>query len=180
MRCKSKALETGAILVDLPGTQDANAARSVIAKDYMKRCQAIWILAPITRAVDDKTAKDLLGDAFKSQLMMDGKCVLTVVVRDGKGANAPQLRVVVRHVCRDQDGRYCACVVFFAERGADTYVQSCNEIIRALSLDDEPELMALEDEIQAANVELKEQKKIKEVADAEIKCRSRPARPSVS
>jgi hypothetical protein len=38
----------------------------------MKKCDCIWILAPITRAVDDKTARDLLGDAFKMQLMMDG------------------------------------------------------------------------------------------------------------
>ena len=57
VRCKSRALETGAILVDLPGTQDANTARGAIAKDYMKKANCIWILAPITRAVDDKTAK---------------------------------------------------------------------------------------------------------------------------
>ncbi|KAF8897466.1 hypothetical protein BD779DRAFT_1432811 [Infundibulicybe gibba] len=50
---------------------DANAARNNIAKDYMKKCNCIWILAPITRAVDDKTARDLLGDAFKMQLMSD-------------------------------------------------------------------------------------------------------------
>lgn len=75
-------------MVDLPGVADANAARSCIAKDYMKKCDCIWILAPITRAVDDKTARgmsftplyarapytsllpvDLLGDAFKSQLL---------------------------------------------------------------------------------------------------------------
>jgi hypothetical protein len=36
---------------------DANAARNNIAKDYMKKCDCIWILAPITRAVDDKTAR---------------------------------------------------------------------------------------------------------------------------
>ena len=36
VRCKAKALETGAILVDLPGVADANAARNNIAKDYMK------------------------------------------------------------------------------------------------------------------------------------------------
>ncbi|KAK0468295.1 uncharacterized protein EV420DRAFT_1473993 [Desarmillaria tabescens] len=53
-----------------PGVADANAARNNIAKDYMKTCACIWILAPITRAVDDKTARDLLGDAFKMQLMM--------------------------------------------------------------------------------------------------------------
>jgi hypothetical protein len=70
------------------GVADANAARNNIAKDYMKKCDCIWILAPITRAVDDKTARgnvlshyskkvgtqngiiqDLLGDAFKMQLM---------------------------------------------------------------------------------------------------------------
>jgi hypothetical protein len=72
VRCRAAALATGAILVDLPGVADANAARNSIAKDYMKKCDCIWILAPITRAVDDKTARDLLGDAFKMQLMMDG------------------------------------------------------------------------------------------------------------
>ncbi|KAG5637833.1 hypothetical protein H0H81_003038 [Sphagnurus paluster] len=69
VRCNAAALSTGAVLVDLPGVADANAARSNIAKDYMKKCDCIWILAPITRAVDDKTARDLLGDAFKMQLM---------------------------------------------------------------------------------------------------------------
>lgn len=72
VRCKAAALSTGAILVDLPGVADANAARNNVAKDYMKKANCIWILAPITRAVDDKTARDLLGDAFKLQLLMDG------------------------------------------------------------------------------------------------------------
>lgn len=57
VKCNAKALATGAILVDLPGVADANAARNNIAKDYMKKCDCIWILAPITRAVDDKTAR---------------------------------------------------------------------------------------------------------------------------
>lgn len=54
---KADALSTGAVLCDLPGCADANAARSNIAKDYMKRANCIWVLAPIHRAVDDKTAK---------------------------------------------------------------------------------------------------------------------------
>ena len=57
VKCKSTALSTGAILVDLPGVADANAARNNICKDYMKKCDCIWVLAPITRAVDDRTAK---------------------------------------------------------------------------------------------------------------------------
>lgn len=38
----------------------------------MKSCSGLWIVAPITRAVDDKTAKSLLGDSFKRQLKYDG------------------------------------------------------------------------------------------------------------
>lgn len=38
----------------------------------MKSCTSLWIVAPITRAVDDKTAKSLLGDSFRRQLKYDG------------------------------------------------------------------------------------------------------------
>jgi hypothetical protein len=62
---KAKALATGACIVDLPGVQDSNAARAAVAAGYMKSCTGLWIVAPITRAVDDKTAKSLLGDSFK-------------------------------------------------------------------------------------------------------------------
>ena len=33
----------------------------------------MWVVAGITRAVDDKTAKDLLGEHFRRQLLMDGQ-----------------------------------------------------------------------------------------------------------
>lgn len=69
---KASALATGACIVDLPGVQDSNAARAVVAANYMKACSGLWIVAPITRAVDDKTAKSLLGDSFKRQLQYDG------------------------------------------------------------------------------------------------------------
>lgn len=69
---KASALSTGACLVDLPGVQDSNAARAAVAAKYMKECTGLWIVAPITRAVDDKTAKSLLGDTFRRQLKYDG------------------------------------------------------------------------------------------------------------
>jgi len=69
---KSPALSTGAVIVDLPGVHDSNAARSAVAERYMKQCSGLWIVAPITRAVDDKAAKTLLGDSFKRQLQYDG------------------------------------------------------------------------------------------------------------
>ena len=55
----------------LKGVADANAARSSIARDYMKKCDCIWVLAPIQRAVDNQSAKNLLGDAFRMQLMSE-------------------------------------------------------------------------------------------------------------
>ncbi|KAF2503115.1 hypothetical protein BU16DRAFT_29835 [Lophium mytilinum] len=69
---KSPALSTGAVIVDLPGVHDSNAARSAVAQGYMKQCTGLWIVAPINRAVDDKAAKSLLGDSFKRQLKYDG------------------------------------------------------------------------------------------------------------
>lgn len=69
---KSRALATGAVVVDLPGVHDANAARAAVAEGYMKQCTGLWIVAPINRAVDDKAAKSLLGESFKRQLKMDG------------------------------------------------------------------------------------------------------------
>ncbi|EDU46400.1 conserved hypothetical protein [Pyrenophora tritici-repentis Pt-1C-BFP] len=69
---KSPALSTGAVIVDLPGVHDSNAARAAVAQGYLKQCTGLWIVAPINRAVDDKAAKTLLGDSFKRQLKYDG------------------------------------------------------------------------------------------------------------
>ncbi|ETN43542.1 uncharacterized protein HMPREF1541_02701 [Cyphellophora europaea CBS 101466] len=69
---KSPALATGAVIVDLPGVHDSNQARAAVARSYMKQCTGLWIVAPINRAVDDKSAKNLLGESFKRQLKMDG------------------------------------------------------------------------------------------------------------
>ncbi|KAK4947818.1 hypothetical protein LTR10_013326 [Elasticomyces elasticus] len=72
LHVKSPALATGAVIVDLPGVHDSNQARAAVAQGHMKQCTGLWIVAPITRAVDDKSAKNLLGDSFKRQLKMDG------------------------------------------------------------------------------------------------------------
>jgi hypothetical protein len=66
-------LATGACLVDLPGIRDANAARARVAERYLQNCNQIWVVAPIKRAVDDGTAKDLMGEQFKRRLLMDGQ-----------------------------------------------------------------------------------------------------------
>ena len=69
---KADALSTGAVLVDLPGVADSNAARAAVAEGYMKQCTGLWIVSPINRAVDDKVAKNLLGSTFRRQLKYDG------------------------------------------------------------------------------------------------------------
>jgi hypothetical protein len=66
-------LSTGACLVDLPGVRDSNAARAKVAETYLQNCNQISIVAPIKRAVDDGTAKELLGEQFKRRLLMDGQ-----------------------------------------------------------------------------------------------------------
>ncbi|KAG2493806.1 hypothetical protein HYH03_008025 [Edaphochlamys debaryana] len=91
-----KLLAGGAVLVDLPGVRDANEARGkvtysahaslsflsflssiqrvrTVAEEYMKKLDAVWVVADITRAVDDKTAKDLLGSSFRRRMVMDGQ-----------------------------------------------------------------------------------------------------------
>ena len=63
-----------------PGVQDSNAARARVAEDYKKSCSSIWIVAPITRAVDDKTAKNLLTNRMRDQLKLDGHLDLVTVI----------------------------------------------------------------------------------------------------
>ncbi|XP_015283815.1 PREDICTED: uncharacterized protein LOC107124820 [Gekko japonicus] len=69
---QAEALKTGVVLVDLPGIRDSNAARDNAAKEYLKNCNAVWVVASITRAVDDKTAKEILNSNLRRQLFMDG------------------------------------------------------------------------------------------------------------
>ena len=69
---RAPALQTGAVIVDLPGVHDSNQARAAVAQRYMKSCTGLWIVAPINRAVDDKSAKTLMGETFKRQLKIDG------------------------------------------------------------------------------------------------------------
>jgi hypothetical protein len=41
---KADALSTGAILVDLPGVHDSNAARAAVAAGYLKQCTGLWVV----------------------------------------------------------------------------------------------------------------------------------------
>ncbi|TEB25966.1 hypothetical protein FA13DRAFT_1777191 [Coprinellus micaceus] len=131
--CNAEALSTGAVLVDLPGIGDANAARNLIAKDYMKKANCVWILAPIVRAVDDKIARDLLGEAFKLQLMIN------VETSD--------------KVAECISGYDDHSVTFIATKCDDI---ACAEVIRALNLRHNPRFQAIEDRITELNATLED------------------------
>ncbi|XP_043922329.1 uncharacterized protein LOC122797872 [Protopterus annectens] len=40
---------------------------------HLKNCDAVWIVSDITRAADDKTAKNILNKSLRTQLYMDGQ-----------------------------------------------------------------------------------------------------------
>lgn len=94
---KSNALSTGAKIVDLvgnpcsfvlvfadlsqPGTRDSNAARAKVAENYLQKCTAIWIVAPITRAVSDEDANDYLHNTHTSlQMKYDGSFAMVTFI----------------------------------------------------------------------------------------------------
>ncbi|KAL1946555.1 hypothetical protein VTO73DRAFT_14659 [Trametes versicolor] len=106
-------LSSGAVLVDLPGAGDSNAARNRIAQSYMTRADRFFIVAPIARAVSNKVAAELCGEAFKSQLKMDGKYhahAITFIatkcddipcqeiIRDLKLASNPDLKAMEKRI----------------------------------------------------------------------------------
>ena len=55
-----------------PGVQDNNSARAAVASNHLRQCTALWIVTPIIRAVDDKTAQTLLDKSIKRQLQFEG------------------------------------------------------------------------------------------------------------
>ncbi|KAK4218122.1 hypothetical protein QBC37DRAFT_446731 [Rhypophila decipiens] len=69
---KVPVLDTGLVIVDLPGTQDSNAARSAVAAKYIEKCTGLWVIARIVRATDDKIAQKLMGQSFRRQMQIDG------------------------------------------------------------------------------------------------------------
>jgi hypothetical protein len=67
------ALRTGATLVDTPGVNDNNGARDRVVKEYLKNADSVWIVSNIKRALNDRTAKGMLSESFRRQLLMDGQ-----------------------------------------------------------------------------------------------------------
>eukprot|EP00931_Biecheleriopsis_adriatica_P102434 TRINITY_DN77411_c0_g1_i1.p1 TRINITY_DN77411_c0_g1~~TRINITY_DN77411_c0_g1_i1.p1 ORF type:complete len:1078 (+),score=263.86 TRINITY_DN77411_c0_g1_i1:66-3299(+) len=58
--------------IDAPGVQDSNGARSAVVGRLLKEAGGIVIAANIKRAASDRVARDMLGERFRRQLLMDG------------------------------------------------------------------------------------------------------------
>ena len=65
-------LETGVTIVDIPGGHDHNAARAMSAAKYASKCSAYFMVSNVIRASDDGFAMQMMGEAFRRQLRLDG------------------------------------------------------------------------------------------------------------
>jgi hypothetical protein len=55
--CDAPVLRSGAVLIDLPGVSDNNAARDLTARKNLEVADKIFILSQIIRAANDKIAQ---------------------------------------------------------------------------------------------------------------------------
>ena len=99
---RSAALSHGAILVDLPGIEDKNAARATIAQEYLKRCTSIWIVTAIHRATSDKIsnkiAYTLLSDDFRRQRILDNSMDTISIICTKIGDIDPEEALDIPHI----------------------------------------------------------------------------------
>lgn len=124
---RASALKTGVCIVDLPGIHDANAARSAVARKYMGECSAVWIAAPIKRAVDDEAARKLLGMSSRLQMKLDG--IYSNVTFICTMTDAVQLQESLEAF--DEDGQIQA--IFSREDYLDQMISAKKESIEQLS-----------------------------------------------
>jgi len=88
----------------------------------MRDCSGLWIVAPITRAVDDKTAKTLLGDSFKRQLKCDG--TYSAVTFICSKTDDLVVKEAARNLGMDEViSRFCSRAEFLTKNEENLYMQ---------------------------------------------------------
>ncbi|KAJ7806483.1 hypothetical protein B0H14DRAFT_3484073 [Mycena olivaceomarginata] len=65
-------LSTGITLVDLPGHGDVDNVRDSLANEYMRDADAVFLVTPIARAIDDRDTHKYLKQHL-SQIIVDGR-----------------------------------------------------------------------------------------------------------
>ncbi|XP_066573481.1 nuclear GTPase SLIP-GC isoform X2 [Amia ocellicauda] len=61
------------VLVDLPGTGDANKHRDEMWKTYLSKCSSVWIVNDINRALSEKSAAEILENSLRN-IAGGGEC----------------------------------------------------------------------------------------------------------
>ncbi|KAK6516341.1 hypothetical protein TWF506_006250 [Arthrobotrys conoides] len=72
-------LETGAVLVDLPGLQDNNPARTSVAEKYLQKADKIIVVSRLSRILTNDTATALARMGYAKQLELDGRKSIAIV-----------------------------------------------------------------------------------------------------
>jgi hypothetical protein len=75
-----RALRAGTVLIDAPGLNDDNAARDCIVKAALRDADSVWICSNAGRAVNDRTAHNLLNDSFRRCEAARARGALVVLV----------------------------------------------------------------------------------------------------
>lgn len=69
---EARLLHGGIVLVDLPGEMDALEARSQVARQYYNKLDSLMVVTPGDRAIDNKTAMDIIRDDQIMDMEADG------------------------------------------------------------------------------------------------------------
>ncbi|KAK3112459.1 hypothetical protein LTR53_011253 [Teratosphaeriaceae sp. CCFEE 6253] len=63
-------------IIDLPGISDTNETRVKLTREYVKACDYIWLVAPISRVIDDNVTADMVyryGKPFRGRIAVISK-----------------------------------------------------------------------------------------------------------
>ncbi|KAI0043416.1 hypothetical protein FA95DRAFT_1546454 [Auriscalpium vulgare] len=156
IRCNARALSTGAVLMDLPGLMDADAARSAVARRRLGEADHIFIVAPIKRAVDDHLAKTLLSNQVKKQIKRYSGHGITFIATHTDDASPSDLIEALRlhddPVCQDIESRLMDARVNIEELKAE------EEVCRDERDSYEPIIQAIKNELAARRSNMNEVK----------------------
>lgn len=75
---RSDVLPEGVILLDMPGTGDANKERDQMWKKNLNKCSVIWIISSFERAMEKNTEKVILNESIKA--VNGGMCFHIAVI----------------------------------------------------------------------------------------------------
>ena len=108
----------------------------------------MWIVADIVRAVDNRTAKDLLGEAFRRQLFLDGQYAnLTFVCTKSDIINADEF---VRSLKLTKETRHFQAIVDEKKALVEDLTRECEKL--SFDVETEREFLAQNPNLEAGEV----------------------------